>query len=293
MNEKDCMMLQYILEEQNITKAAERLYITQPALTYRLRQIEKEFGVPVIMKSGKGIKLTQEGEYLVSYSQKVLLDLRKTKDYVVNMKNEVEGHLRIGVSSYYGLYKLPPILKCFISTYPKVQINVDTGWSSEIYELLLHEDIHVGIVKGDYQWYDQKYLINEESICIISQEEITLDSLPKIPRINFKISKQAGSYRYSSLSQTIDYWWYERFNESPLITMQVDSYETCKEMVKNGLGYAIIPSSFLNPSDELYRIDMIRKNGQAIKRNTWMLYKETSLQFTIVERFVNYIKSLK
>ncbi|PKF85994.1 LysR family transcriptional regulator [Bacillus sp. BA3] len=292
MNEKDCMMLQYISEEQNMTKAAERLYITQPALTYRLRQIEKEFGVPVIMKNGKGIKLTQEGEYLVTYSQKVLLDLRKTKEYVVNMRNEVEGHLRIGVSSYYGLYKLPPILKSFISTYPKVQINVDSGWSNEIYELLLHEDIHVGIVKGDYQWYDQKYLINEESICVISQEEINLDSLPKIPRINFKISKSGGSYRYSSLSQTIDDWWHERFNESPQITMQVDSYETCKEMVKNGLGYAIIPRSFVNPSDELHRIDLIRKNGQAIKRNTWMLYRETSLQFTIVERFVNYIKSL-
>ncbi|MFD6443170.1 LysR family transcriptional regulator [Peribacillus sp. NPDC060186] len=293
MDEKDCMMLQYISEEQNITKAAERLYITQPALTYRLRQIEKVFGVPVITKNGKGIKLTQEGEYLVTYSQKVLVDLRKTKDYVVNMRNEVEGHLRIGVSSYYGLYKLPPILKSFISTYPKVQINVDSGWSSEIYELLLREDIHVGIVKGDYQWYDQKYLINEESICIISQEEINLDSLPTLPRINFKISKKTGSYRYSSLSQTIDDWWHERFNESPKITMQVDSYETCKEMVKNGLGYAIIPRSFVNPSDELYRIDLIRKNGQAIKRNTWMLYRETSMQFTIVERFVNYIKSLK
>ncbi|MGG0662811.1 LysR family transcriptional regulator [Viridibacillus arvi] len=293
MNEKDCMMLQYISEEQNITKAAERLYITQPALTYRLRQIEKEFGVPVIIKNGKGIKLTQEGEYLVTYSQKVLSDLRKAKEYVINMRNEAEGHLRIGVSSYYGLYKLPLILKSFISTYPKVQINVDSGWSHEIYELLLHEDIHVGIVKGDYQWYDQKYLINEESICVISEEEINLDILPKIPRINFKVSKPGGSNRYSSLSQTIDDWWYERFNESPQITMQVDSYETCKEMVKNGLGYAIIPRSFVNPSDELYTIDLIRKNGQAIKRNTWMLYRELSLQFTIVERFVNYIKSLK
>ncbi|MET1180911.1 LysR family transcriptional regulator [Peribacillus simplex] len=292
MDEKDCMMLQYISEEQNITKAAERLYITQPALTYRLRQIEKVFGVPVIMKNGKGIKLTQEGEYLVTYSQKVLLDLRKTKEYVVNMRNEVEGHLRIGVSSYYGLYKLPPILKSFISTYPKVQINVDTGWSAEIFELLLQEDIHVGILKGDYQWYDQKYLISEENICIISQEEINLDSLPSQPRINFKISKKTGSYSYSSLSQTIDDWWHERFNESPQITMQVDSYETCKEMVKNGLGYAIIPRTFVNPSDQLYSIDLIRKNGQAIKRNTWMLYRETSLQFTIVERFVNYIKSL-
>lgn len=292
MDEKDCLMLQYLSQDGSLTKAAERLYTTQPALTYRLRQIEKEFGVPVIVKNGKGIKLTQEGEYLVTYSQKLLLFMRNAKDHVVNMRNEVEGNLRIGVSSYYGLYKLPNVLKDFLNQYPKVQINVDSGWSAEVFELLLQEDIHVGIVKGDYQWYDQKYLMSEENICMISREKIDLDSLPKLPRINFKLSKRTGSFSYSSLSQTIDDWWHERFKESPLITMQVDSYETCKEMVKNGYGYAFIPKSFLHSTDELYWTDLIRKNGQAIKRNTWMLYRESSMQLSIVERFVNYIKNL-
>lgn len=295
MDERDCLILQYICEEQNLTKAAERLYITPPALTYRLRQIEKEFGVPVITKNGKSIRLTQEGEYLVSYSQKVLIDLRETKEYVVNMKNSVEGNLRIGVSTNYGRYKLPPILKSFVSMFPKIQIYVDSGWSTEIFELLIQKDIHIGIINGDFQWFSQKYLVNKENICIISQEEIDLGSLPLQPRINFishKSSRNTGGCIHSSVNQIVDAWWHERFDEPPLITMQVASYETCKEMVKNGLGYAIIPEQFVSPSDGLYRKDLIRKNGQVIKRNTWMLYRKTSLQFSIVERFVNYIKSL-
>ncbi|SDN24347.1 DNA-binding transcriptional regulator, LysR family [Paenibacillus sp. yr247] len=298
MNEKDCLMLQYISEEQNLTKAAERLYITQPALTYRLQQIEKEFGVPIFTKSSKGVKLTPEGEYLVAYAKKNLIDLRNTKDYLVNMRGEVKGNLRIGVFSYFGLHNLPPLLRNFINTYPNVQINVNTGWSDEIFELLVLEDIHVAIVRGEFQWFDEKYLINEGNICIISQEEIAIDSLPSLSRINYKVPKQigksSGSYvqSHSSLSRTIEDWWYERFKEPPIITMQVDTYETCKEMVKNGLGYAIIPSIFVRPDDGLHVINLVRNNGESIKRNTWMLYRETSLQYTMVNRFVSYIKNL-
>ncbi|NRF93347.1 LysR family transcriptional regulator [Paenibacillus frigoriresistens] len=298
MNEKDCLMLQIISEEQNLTKAAERLYVTQPALTYRLHQIEKEFGVPIFTKSAKGVKLTPEGEYLVTYANKNLIDLRNTKDYIVNMRNEVKGNLRIGVFSYFGLHNLPPILRNFINAYPKVQLNVNTGWSDEIFELLLLEDIHVAIVRGEFQWFDEKYLINEGNISIISQEKIDVDMLPELPRINYKVpkltSKSSTSYvqSHSSLSRTIEDWWYERYSEPPFITMQVDTYETCKEMVKNGLGYAIIPSIFVRPEDELHLINLVRKNGEPIIRNTWMLYRETSLQYTMVDHFVSYIKQI-
>ena len=294
MNERDCLLLQYIYEEQNLTRAAERLFITQPALTYRILQLEKEFGVAIISKRGKSIKLTAEGEYLVTYANKLLIDLRKTKDHLANMQNEVQGSLRIGFTSYFGRYKLPPLLKEFIHLYPKIDINVDSGLSSEIFELLLSEDIHVAIIRGDYKWFDQKHLIDEERICIISNEDIQLDQLPQLPRIIPKIERKAAhkykNYTYSSLHQTIESWWNERFFAPPNITMKVDSYETCTEMVKNQLGYAIVPSVFVKPEDGLYCTDLITLDGQAITRKTWMLYRRTSLHLNVVDRFVEYLK---
>lgn len=298
MNEKDCLMLQFISEEQSLTKAAERLFITQPALTYRLQQLEKDFGVPIITKSAKGVKLTPEGEYLVTYAKKNLIDLRNTKDYLVNMRNEVTGNLRIGVFSYFGLHNLPPLLRSFLNANPNVQINVHTGLSNEIFELLQLEDIHLAIVRGEFHWFDAKYLINEGYISVISQEKIELDKLPELPRINYKVQKLTGKssssyiHSHSSLSRTIEDWWYEKFKVAPYITMQVDTYETCKEMVRNGLGYAIIPSMFVKPEDGLHQIHLVRDNGEPIKRDTWMLYRETSLQYTVVNRFVSYIKNL-
>ncbi|MFD0693155.1 LysR family transcriptional regulator [Paenibacillus sp. GCM10027628] len=292
MNEKDCMMLLYLAEEQSLTKAAERLYITQPALTYRLQQMEKEYGVPIIVKTAKGTRLTPEGNYLVAFAKKTLIDLNKMKDYITNMRNEVKGTLRLGVSSYFGLYKLPPLLKKFKEYCPDVQINVTSALSPEILDLLHQEEIHVGVIRGEYPWFGSKHLLHDEHIYIISKEEIVLERLPELPHIHYKEPKiKAASSTNSPLSETIQSWWHERFSSPPTITMRVDTYETCKEMVKQGLGYSIVPGVFVSPQDRLHTLELVRKNGEYIKRNTWMLYREPSLELAIVNRFVHFMKS--
>lgn len=101
MNEKDCLLLIYLQKEQNITKAAEHLFMTQPALTYRIKQLEKEFQVEILSKNGKYIKMTPAGEYLVEYAKRILNDLRKTKEFLLNIENELIGHLKIGVNSHF------------------------------------------------------------------------------------------------------------------------------------------------------------------------------------------------
>ncbi|NGQ97105.1 LysR family transcriptional regulator [Brevibacillus sp. SYP-B805] len=294
MDEKDWLMLQALHKEKSLTRAAERMYMTQPALTYRLQQLEKRFGVPLIVKNGKGFRFTPEGEYLITCAYKMLAELREIKDHIVNMQTEVQGTLRIGASIYFGQYKLPLLIKNFLKLYPKVQIHVDTGFSSEIFDLLLQDEIQVGIIRGEFQWLDQKHLIQEENICLVSSEELDLEALPYLPRINYrppKLTLKMGDQMSFSLSHAIDQWWHERYREPPTITMQVDSYETCKEMVKYGLGYTIIPSVFVRPNEGLHTVDLTLKNGQPIKRRTWMLYREATLQFTVVDRFVQFMKS--
>ncbi|MED4584644.1 LysR family transcriptional regulator [Brevibacillus choshinensis] len=294
MDEKDWFLLQSLSKEKSLTRAAERMYMTQPALTYRLQQLEKRFGVPLIVKHGKGIRFTPEGEYLAIYANKMLADLRDTKDHIINMQREVQGTLRIGASIYFGQYELPLIIKKFLELYPKVQIHVDTGFSSEIFDMLLQEEIQVGIIRGEFQWLDQKHLIQEENICLVSKEKINLEDLPSLPRINYRAPKLAlklGDQMSFSLSHAIDQWWYERYQEPPTITMQVDSHETCKEMAKFGLGYAIIPRVFLRPNENLYTVDLTLKDGTPIKRRTWMLYRQATLKFAVVDRFVEFLQN--
>lgn len=264
----------------NITKSAQRLYISQPALTYRVKQIEKKFGVNIVSRSRRGVEFTPEGEYILEYALNMLKKIRETKDYVQNLSENIQGTLRLGVSTNFAHYKLPAILKEFVSRYPEVQINVTTGWSSRIIELVQMEEVQIGIVRGDHQWNDHKILLSEESICIISSEEIVVEDLLNMPRIDYKTD--------TSLKKVSELWWPHYFKEPPNISMVVDNIEICKEMVKHGLGYAVVPEISLKPSDKLYKKEL-KINKPLFNRETWLVYREPLLELDLIKAFVDFI----
>ena len=281
MDEKDWNAMRIVYEEKNISRAAERLYISQPALTYRLKNLEKEFGTTLFYKVKGGIEFTPEGAHLVEYSEEMLKKLQKTKDNMLNMNNEVRGTLRLGVSSNFAQYKLPGILKKFSTIYPNVQFNVNTGWSTDIMKLLDSSSVQLGILRGNYDWSGMKTLLHEERLCLISKTEINMENLPKLPMINYKTD--------SSLKNLMNGWWHDRYTEPPFIVMETDRQETCKEMVKNDLGIAILPEICLQPSDNLFTQDLSYKNGKPVFRNTWLMYNQDSLKLTTVKKFINFL----
>lgn len=87
-------------------------------------------------------------------------------------------------------------------------------------------------------------------------------------------------------------WWYSNYEQHPNINILVNQVETCKEMVINGLGYAIIANLIVRPYPELVIKNLIDQTGSPITRKTWMYYHEDSLQINIVKAFVRFIKTL-
>lgn len=282
MDQKDWLILKTVNEEKNITRASEKLFISQPALTYRIKQLEKDMGITIIWRNKRGIKFSAEGEYLVSYSIRMLKELQKTKDRVVNMNNSTEGTIRLGVSGNFARFALPDILRDFTNQYKNIQFVLYTGLSPEIVKMLEEEDVYVGIVRGENQWNEKKLNLNEETICIISKEPIDLKNLPSLPRISYKTD--------SELHKIIDKWWQKNFNVPPLTTMHLDNIETSRKLVLNGLGYAIIPSIGLNEvEDDLYIYPIKDLDGKTILRETSLIYKENSLNFPVINTFIDFL----
>lgn len=283
MDEKDWTIIRTVYNVKNITKAAEKLHITQPALTYRLQQISEELSIKIFVRSKNGVKFTPEGELLVNYANKMTNHLRQLKDQILNLSTEVRGELRIGVYSNFAYYNLPSLLEKFLSLYPEVQIKVISGWSSKIHHLLQNEEIHIGIIRGDYEWNGSKLLLNEDPLCLISKSKLDLSELPKLPRIDYNTDPE--------LEQTINTWWKYHYKQFPIITMEVDKAETCKEMVMKGLGYGIIPNYLLqSENSELFIHQLTDLNNQLILRNLWMLYHNNDLNLSVVAAFVDFMK---
>ncbi|GAA4707795.1 LysR family transcriptional regulator [Brevibacillus fulvus] len=281
MDERDWLMLKVLFEKKNITKAAQSLYISQPTLTKRLQQIEKKFDVILVQRGTKGIQFTPQGEFLAKCAEEMLQRLRQIRETVDNMAQEVRGTLRLGVSNYFTRHKLPKLLKQFQQRFPQVEYQVITGWSHDVYQLVYNREVHVGIVRGDYSWSDGKQLLFEEHICVASKEKIELADLPARPRIEYE--------KDLLMKAMIDDWWHEMFSQPPYIAMEVDKSDTCKEMVVNGLGYAILASVLLNQHDQLYQIRLTDRAGEPIVRRTWMLYQQQSRQLKMVDEFVRFV----
>lgn len=292
MQKQDCRMLIAVYEEKNLTRAAQKLFTSQPAITYRLQKLEEEYQIKLYTREGNKLIFTSEGEFLVDFSRKMLLDLDKLEENLKTLKKDATGTIRIGVSSNFALYKLPVLIKKFVNLSHSIQVNVTTGWSSEIIQLLNKNEIQIGIITGNYNWFGEKILLAEDPLTIISKNQIDMEDIPFLPLISYQPNKKKGPGEKATnpLAQMIENWWQDRFSAPPLVRMELDKVETCKEMVNQNLGYSIIPKSCLTDRDSFYTYDLINDKGRPLNRKTWLIYRKSNLELLTVSHFVEFIQ---
>ncbi|MGM0828958.1 MAG: LysR family transcriptional regulator [Bacillota bacterium] len=283
MDQFDWDLLTFLFEHKNITKAAEALRSSQPAVTYRLKKLEEEFGVKIVSRGHRGVAFTPQGEYLVQYAMNMQKEFQKVKEHVLNFENKIQGTLRISASSIFSRYKLPPILGEFTKQFPLVEFHVKTGWSEEVINSIFKEQTQLGILRGNYKLSQEKQLLMEENLLIVSKKPIDLSNLANLPRIYYNTD--------TSLKTLIDNWWTENYVSPPSITMRVDNMETCKEMVLNGLGYAILPNILLEEDEDLFKTPCLTKEGEHVKRQTWLIYKKEYSNNVLIKAFCDFLNN--
>ncbi|MFP7176186.1 LysR family transcriptional regulator [Priestia filamentosa] len=282
MNKKDWTILKVVHAEKNITKAADKLYMSQPTLTYRLQQIEREFNIKVFHRERRGIIFTDQGEILVKYAKDMLRQRQELEELIWNSGNEIRGTLRLSVSRTFAFYQLPQILRAFNEKFPQVEFNVNTGVNLDVLHSIYKQDAHIGIVRGEHSWTGKAITLTQENIAILSLEEFELEDLPNMRRISYKTDPK--------LEMVIDNWWKDNFSTLPINHMNVDNVEIAKRMVLNGLGYCIVPSISLEKNDKLEKIILKDITGSPIVWNTRLLYTEELLKLDMVQKFVEFIK---
>jgi DNA-binding transcriptional LysR family regulator len=247
--------------------------------------LESYFKSKLFVRSRTGIQLTPQGEIVTQYAKEMLRRLQEVHDTIKSMETDVKGTIKLGVSSTVGRYMLPEMLRRYLARYPDVDVNVITGFSSDIERVLEAGDIHIAIIRGKHHWHEQKQLLSTEPICVVSKSPIDVEQLPSFARIYYKTD--------SSLKDLIDDWWKETFKEPPLNTMEVDNLETCKELVKMGLGYAILPDICLKNEHDLFIQPLHTRDNTPVIRKTWIYCRDRSMSFATVRSFFNFFNSYK
>jgi len=282
MKESDWAILDILYREHNITKAAELLYMTQPSLTKRLKQIELEFQTAIAIRNPKGIVFTPQGEYLAQKAGEMVKQFKEIRRQVMEMNDGTSGKLKLGVTNSYGRFRLPVLLNKYKSQYPKVEFDIVSGLSGDIVSMVQQKELYVGFVRGDHAFEGVKHVISVDQGLVVYSRKIELSDLPFIPRIEYGLDPLTVKF--------LDKWWYECFTAPPLRGMIVNHGETCREMIANGLGYGIfLVPDFLEGAKGLYQLPMVDKNKRPVTRNTWIICNSESYRIPLVRNFVEFV----
>lgn len=268
MDDKDWLIIRTVYQLKNITRAAQLLHTSQPALSYRLKQIERKLDVPLFDTRHKMLTFTLQGEQIAHYASKVLQDYQQMRDDLRHTGDCLRGEIRIGASSNYAAYRLPKILRRFTQSHPQVAVNVTSGLSQEIFGQLQRNEVHLALVKDHLSWKEGKQRVDENRFFVVNHTPVNLRDLPRLPQIRISHGPH--------ISTLLDRWWNAEFSDPPQIAMTVDKMEVCLEMVKHGLGYAIL-SDYLPFDAALHPWPIVDERQQPLVNHTWLLYRLNAL----------------
>lgn len=181
-----------VADKLSFTKAAHELFISQPAVTKHINELEKQISKPLFNRHGNSISLTSEGELLLSYAKKILTLYQELEDELNSLQKHVSGHLRIGASTTIAQYILPRMLAGFKKRHPEVQLTLINGNTERIEQLLLANSIDIGMIEGNstlpqlhYELFveDEIVLVSSADNKKITQPQISLDVLKDLPLV--------------------------------------------------------------------------------------------------------------
>lgn len=132
----------------NFSRAAEELFLTQPAVTQQIKAIEDEYGIPLFDRSGGRITLTPSGRALLPYAEKLKAISDEAYAAVMNAAGEQAGQLAVGASQTIGQYLLPKLVAEFLDENPRISISARSGNTDEILEELAQHHIQLALVEG-------------------------------------------------------------------------------------------------------------------------------------------------
>lgn len=252
----------FVATDGSMSKAAEHLYITQPALSRAIKQLEEDLGCALFVRTPKGVKLTQEGEILYQYIGQAFNFISAAEKKINDVKNLYSGEVRIGVSDTLCKHYLVPYLKMFNTLHPAIKIRVICPTTPGIIQLLKSGKIDFGLINMPYQ-DDQLNFKNIMTVqdCFVTGEKYRHLSLRRQPlseivkRPMLFLEKNSNSRRY------IDHY-LQKHGLSVIPDFELGNIDLLVHFVKYDFGIACVIKNFIEDELEkgsLFEVKPIQK----------------------------------
>ncbi len=239
MDIDDLRILNSVAKHGSMNRAAVELHLVQSSVTSRIRQIEDELGVSLFVRHSRGVRLSDAGERLLSFSGRIDALFREAVE-AVKEDGVPKGSLRIGSTEPTVSLRLPPVITGYMSRYPAVALTVTTGNSSDLIKQVLDRNLDGAFVAGPTTHPE---LIGEpiflEELALVTQSSTrSIDDLRSSEEVKAIVLAQGCSYR----ELIVD------ILESHSIRHQLlplASFEAIRSCVQSGVGVTLLPKEIL------------------------------------------------
>jgi len=274
----------------SFTRAAKELYITQPAVTGNIKELENILGINLFDRGKNGISLTEAGEVLLRYTKQAMEDYKKMEYEIGQLKNSFSGKLKVGASTTIEQYVLPPILVHFNRKYPDIEILLYNNNTMHVEKDVLQHEVDLGIVEGNTGNKEFRYIpfMKDEIVAVAhtsqpvsKNTEITLEEFKRMPLI----VREAGS---GSLDVIISALQKHQIRQKDLnIKMYLGSTESIKTYLANANCISLVSIQAVRKEIAKGEFQIIDIEGLEIIRTFNFIYPQGQ-QNGLVDKFIEF-----
>ena len=226
----------------SVSRAAEALFITQPTLTARLQGLERELGAALFLRTSHGMRLTDAGRAWIPFAERALRALVDGRDALEQVMTASAGHLMIAAAPAVSTYVLPELLERFVQAHPRVEVSVRTGHSEDVVELVLRDEVQLGLGRAIRHPDLELRPFHTEDLVLVCAPEHPFTQLSSVTMAQVAAEKLIMFDRTSS---------YYEITQGAFLSagvrlhglMELDSIEAAKKMVERDLGVALLPGT--------------------------------------------------
>lgn len=277
-----------VVSEGSMTAAAEKLFLTQPAVSQQIRNLEDEVGAELLVRGVRNVKPTLQGQLLYDYAKKILQLTEQAEVALQAMSNELAGEVKIGTLNSLGLYLISPVIGLFLKHNSKLKIRLNYASTSQLIKDLESGDADILIIpelevesSERIKDMNKKYLMTDEMWLVGSGRDaslpqaIQMKDYAKAPVIFF-------TDKYPSFQEKLNEKLYtEGLNVEPVF--QSDNVGTLKRVIEAGVGWGFLPSHSIKKQVRTGRLTRIQVQDLTFSTSINMYYKKTREVEGIVE----------
>jgi DNA-binding transcriptional LysR family regulator len=274
MEVRDLQVFISVAKHLNYTRAGEEVHLSQPSVSVRIKQLESQLGVKLFEQLGKKVALTEAGQLLVPYANRVIRAVEDARHAIEELQGLDRGSLRIGASTTPGMYVIPGTIARFKELHPRIDVHLGIRDTREIEDGVIRNEFDFGFVGGHLVGDEVDVLpwLTDELVLIVpprhrlaSKKIVKRDDLVK----ERFIGRESGSATRATVADRLKEW------EIQLETvMEMENPESVKKAVQSSLGIAFISKFAVETELKAKALAAIRIPKLAISRELKIVYRK-------------------